>query len=168
MKEKEAQEPEIVFRNIPWGSSPEEVQELLEAETGSSVSLKKAEPAYYLNREELGCYFSDGSEPEYYEVPGGGVRLAGIYVDEIHLFFRDQKLVQAAYYFRSDPDNLKQICAELDSQYGPHKLSVSKQITDVDLYTWEKDGRTVTAETVQIEAGLLGYYSHIVVIYADK
>jgi hypothetical protein len=58
--------------------------------------------------------------------------------------------------------------AELDRQYGPHTLSVSKQITDVDSYKWEADGRSITAETVQIDAGILNYYSDIIVVYSDK
>jgi hypothetical protein len=57
------------------------------------------------------------------------------------------------------------MCEELDRQYGPHTLSVSKQITDVDLYTWIKDGSSITAETVQIDAGILNYYSDIVVTF---
>ncbi len=47
-----------------------------------------------------------------------------VYVNEIHLFFRDDKLVQAAYFFRSDPNNLKQMTAKLDRQYDPHTRSV--------------------------------------------
>jgi len=156
----------IMFRNIPWGTAPEEVQKLLEEDTGGAVSFKKTEPAYFMNREELGYYANFGSDGlDYYEIPGGGLRFADVYVDEIHLFFRDNQLVQASYFFRSDPDNLIPMCEELDRQYGPHTLSVSKQITDVDLYTWIKDGSSITAETVQIDAGILNYYSDIVVTF---
>lgn len=91
-----------------------------------------------------------------------------VYVDEIHLFFRDDRLVQAGYYFRTDPNNVGQMSEALDAQYGPHTLSVSKQITDVDLYTWEKDGRIITLEEIQIEAFLVGYYTHVVIVYSNQ
>ena len=163
-----AGESGIVFRNIPWGSSVKEVEALLGAELDDSVSLRKTAPVYLCDRPELGCYYNYNSdELEYYETPGGGLRFQGVYVDELHFFFRNDRLVQAAYFFRTDPENLKAMSGELDEQYGPHTLSVTKQVTDVDLYTWEMDGRTVTAEAIQIESDLLGYYSDFIIIYSD-
>nr|AHF24402.1 hypothetical protein [uncultured bacterium Contig1761] len=159
----------IMFLNIPWGSSVKEVQGHLEARANNDLSFEKSKPDYFLDREELGLYHNFNSDSlEYYVVPSSGLYFCDVYVDEMHLFFRDDKLVQAAYFFRCDPDNLKQMTAELDRQYGPHTLSVSKQITDVDLYKWEADGRSITAETVQIDAGILNYYSDIIVVYSDK
>ena len=165
----EANTPVIMFLDIPWGSSVKEVQGHLEARANNDLSFEKSKPDYFLDREELGLYHNFNSDSlEYYVVPSSGLYFCDVYVDEIHLFFRDDKLVQAAYFFRCDPDNLKQMTAELDRQYGPHTLSVSKQITDVDLYKWEADGRSITAETVQIDAGILNYYSDIIVVYSDK
>ncbi|MBQ6122671.1 MAG: hypothetical protein IJI59_13165 [Clostridia bacterium] len=165
----EESESEILFRNIPWGSSVSEVQALLKAELGEEITLKKGEPLYYMDRPELGCYSGYNSdELDYYEAPGNGLHFQNVYVDEIHLFFRDDRLVQAGYYFRTDPNNVGQMSEALDAQYGPHTLSVSKQITDVDLYTWEKDGRIITLEEIQIEAFLVGYYTHVVIVYSNQ
>ena len=159
----------IMFLDIPWGSSVKEVQGHLETRANNDLSFEKSKPDYFLDREELGLYHNFNSDSlEYYVVPSSGLYFCDVYVDEMHLFFRDDKLVQAAYFFRCDPDNLKQMTAELDRQYGPHTLSVSKQITDVDSYKWEADGRSITAETVQIDAGILNYYSDIIVVYSDK
>lgn len=158
----------IVFRNIPWGSSVKEVETLLGAELDDSVSLRKTVPVYLCDRPELGCYYNYNSDDlEYYETAGGGLRFQDVYVDELHFFFRNDRLVQAAYFFRTDPENLKAMSMKLDEQYGPHTMSVTKQVTDVDLYTWEMDGRTVTAEAIQIESDLLGYYSDFIIIYSD-
>ena len=165
----ETNTPVIMFLDIPWGSSVKEVQEHLEARTDNDLSFEKSKPDYFLDREDLGLYHNFNSDSlEFYVVPSSGLYFCDVYVNEIHLFFRDDKLVQAAYFFRSAPNNLKQMTAELDRQYGPHTRSVLKQITDVDSYKWEADGRTITAETVQIDAGILNYYSDIIVVYSDK
>ena len=165
----ETNTPVIMFLDIPWGSSVKEVQEHLEARTDNDLSFEKCKPDYFLDREDLGLYHNFNSDSlEFYVVPSSGLYFCDVYVNEIHLFFRDDKLVQAAYFFRSDPNNLKQMTAELDRQYGPYTRSVLKQITDVDSYKWEADGRSNTAETVQIDAGILNYYSDIIVVYSDK
>ena len=52
----EGSESEILFRNIPWGSSVSEVQELLKAELGEEITLRKMEPLHYMDRLELDCY----------------------------------------------------------------------------------------------------------------
>lgn len=57
------------------------------------------------------------------------------------------------------------MCDALDAQYGPHTVSATKQITDVDFYRWEINGNSITAEEVQIEAFLFDYYSDIVIVY---
>ena len=51
----EGSESEILFRNIPWGSSVSEVQALLKTDLGEEIALKKKEPLYYMDRPELGC-----------------------------------------------------------------------------------------------------------------
>ena len=155
--------------NLTNAADMKEVQEHLEARTDNDLSFEKSKPDYFLDREELGLYHNFNSDSlEFYVVLSSGLYFCDVYVNEIHLFFRDDKLVQAAYFFRSDPNNLKQMTAELDRQYGPHTRSVLKQITDVDSYKWEADGRSITAETVQIDAGILNYYSDIIVVYSDK
>ena len=108
----EANTPVIMFLDIPWGSSVKEVQEHLEARTDNDLSFEKSKPDYFLDREELGLYHNFNSDSlEFYVVPSSGLYFCDVYVNEIHLFFRDDKLVQAAYFFRSDPNNLKQMTA---------------------------------------------------------
>lgn len=66
----ERRESEILFRNIPWGSSVSEAQALLKADLGEEITLKKKEPLYFMDRPELGCYSGyNSNELDYYEVP---------------------------------------------------------------------------------------------------
>ena len=165
----EEQKTEIIFRNIPWGSSVNETQKLLSADLGQSISLKKDEPAKVLDRSELGCYYSSYGL-EYYKVTCDNLDLEGVPVDEIQMFFKEGKLIQAAYYFRQDLYKLKKISQSLDEQYGSHETAVSKQYKDVDLFTWEIDGRNIKAEAIWIKDYFLGngYYSNFIIVYSDK
>lgn len=187
----EEEKSEILFRNIPWGSSVADTISLLKKDLGSDINFRKTDPARILDGDDFG-YYNDDYCLLYYTASCSGLKVAGVKVAEIQLFFIPEynseqhtlsedegRLIQAGYWFRQDPKEINQISKKLDDIYGEHSTVTSRKMVKVtssgkqekvEFNCWQIDGKYIEAVPIQIKDIFTGkgYYYNFTLVYSDR